>query len=65
MQVWGDIKHMIAKSLVAVQPILQYNYASAAKPDDDGFSCFEVTGMRQGREGYAGCILFDWRGRAA
>ena len=44
MQVWGDIKHMIAKSLVAVQPILQYNYASAAKPDDDGFSCFEVNG---------------------
>jgi hypothetical protein len=40
--VWGSIKHMIAKSLIAIQPILQYNYRSAAKPDDDGFSCFEV-----------------------
>ena len=41
-RVWASIKHMIAKSLVAIQPILQYHYRSAVRPDDDGFSCFEV-----------------------
>ena len=40
--VWGSIKHMIAKSLIAIQPILQYYYRSATRPDDEGFSCFEV-----------------------
>lgn len=40
--VWGSIKHLVAKSLVAIQPLLQYHYRSATKPDDDGFTCFEV-----------------------
>ena len=40
--VWGSIKHMIAKSLIAIQPILQYYYRSATRQDDEGFSCFEV-----------------------
>ncbi|GAB4815434.1 hypothetical protein N2152v2_002480 [Parachlorella kessleri] len=42
--VWGSIKHMIAKSLIAIQPILQYYYRSATRADDEGFSCFEVLG---------------------
>ncbi|PRW57894.1 zeta- subunit of COP-I complex [Chlorella sorokiniana] len=42
---WGQIKQLVAKTLIATQPMLQYAYDSVRKPDDDGLTCFELLGF--------------------
>lgn len=40
-----QIKQLVAKTLIAAQPMLQYAYDSVRKPDDDGLTCFELLGF--------------------
>lgn len=40
-----QVKQLVAKTLIAAQPMLQYAYDSVRKPDDDGLTCFELLGF--------------------
>ena len=44
-KIWSQIKILITKTLLAVQPHLQHVYHSLLGEDNVGFSCFEILGF--------------------
>ena len=44
-RIWSNIKMLVVKTMLAVQPHLRHVYHSLLGDDNTGFSCFEILGF--------------------
>ena len=43
--IWFQIKDMVVKTVLSIQPLLAHNYRMCLEEDNDGLSCFELLGL--------------------